>query len=342
MKPRLIDLIGWGGDYGPLTVDGQWWRLVSATFVHAGLFHLVYNLLALAYVSQSVERLLGNGVFALVYLASAIGGSVLALFWNPMIVHVGASGAVFGVYGVLAGFAVVRRDAMPPHLAARMRRMLLIFLAYNALYSLQPGISFAAHLGGLLTGFACALVVGRAPAEATQGLRMRHALTAAGVAVAMVLLGIGAMSLRYPRLDAFARALSRFDAIDLHLPDSGYASTWKTDLKLASDAELADLIDEKVLPAWRDARATVEGYAPVPGPLRDEVATIDDYMRAREDGFVALAAALHRHDKADLESAQDQLYKARGLGRAVWRLPRARVVFAPRPAAVPLTANTKS
>lgn len=338
MKPRLIDLIGWGGDYGPLTVDGQWWRLVSATFVHAGLMHLFYNMLALAYVGQTVERLLGNAMFALVYLVSGIGGGLLALCWNPMIVHVGASGAIFGVYGVLGALVLTGRGALPPHVAAATGRFVAVFVGINLLYSLQPGVSLAAHCGGFVTGFLCGLAAGRTASG--DGSDPRRALAVGGVAAALLAIGLGTMQLRYPQLPALARVLERFDAIDLSLPDTSLASRLQEQLHAGSRLELAERLEQDILPRWREARAAVEAYEPVPAALSGQVASIADYQRLREDGFEQLAAALRSRDREALEAAQNQLDHASGVWRRAARAaPRVRYLSAPPPPAPALAAS---
>src|SRR5262245_40383188 len=94
-------LLGWGANFGPRTTNGEWSRLVTAAFVHVGLFHLLINIAGMAQVGLLLERLLGPLAVALVYFAAAAFANLENVSSNPIGVSVGASGGVFGLYGLL-------------------------------------------------------------------------------------------------------------------------------------------------------------------------------------------------------------------------------------------------
>src|SRR5687767_14852996 len=94
-------LVAWGASVGPRTANGEWWRLVTAMFVHSGFLHLVANIAGLVSLGMMLERLLGHFAFAVVYLAAGVCAGLLRLFASPLNVSAGASGAIFGVYGLL-------------------------------------------------------------------------------------------------------------------------------------------------------------------------------------------------------------------------------------------------
>ena len=94
-------LLGWGANFGPRTTNLEWWRLVTSMFVHTGLFQLAINLAALAQVGLILERLVGRTVVIGVYLAAGLFASLLGLWSSPVAIQYGASGAVFGLYGLL-------------------------------------------------------------------------------------------------------------------------------------------------------------------------------------------------------------------------------------------------
>ena len=98
-----------GAGYGPDTTGGQWWRLLTATFLHAGIGHLLGNMLFFFFIGRFMERLLGHTPFLVLYLGSALTGSLASLLWSPGRLTVGASGAVFGLFAGILGF-LVRRD----------------------------------------------------------------------------------------------------------------------------------------------------------------------------------------------------------------------------------------
>ena len=113
-NPTADDLIAWGASYGPKTIDGQWWRLLTAMFLHAGAWHLAMNMYVLYIDGPLMERLLGNVGFTVLYLVSGLCGSVASLLWNPTAAGVGASGAIFGLFGAMLGLLVRHQGSIPP------------------------------------------------------------------------------------------------------------------------------------------------------------------------------------------------------------------------------------
>ena len=137
----------------PLDVAaGQWWRLITATFMHANLMHIVFNMYALLVLGSSLERMLGPIRFAAIYFMAALGGSVAALmFADLQTISVGASGAIFGL---MTATIVVGR-----HIRVDTRQI-MFWLVLNIVFSfLAPGIDWRAHLGGALLGAVTAHVL---------------------------------------------------------------------------------------------------------------------------------------------------------------------------------------
>ena len=96
-----LNLGPWGANYGPLTLSGQWWRLVTYMFVHGGLIHIAFNMWCLWDLGAMCESLYGRWTFAAMYLITGVGGGLARLAWDPMVPSVGASGAIFGLAGAL-------------------------------------------------------------------------------------------------------------------------------------------------------------------------------------------------------------------------------------------------
>jgi len=160
MSPRVDDLVDWGANYGPATLRGEWWRLVTSAFVHGGLLHLGFNMYVLWDLGRVVERIFGSLGYALVYLVAGIGGSFASVVRDPHVASVGASGAVFGVAGAFLAFLLRNRGRMDPSIRARLGRSLLGFVVMNLVIgTMIPGIDQAAHVGGLLVGFGAGFVV---------------------------------------------------------------------------------------------------------------------------------------------------------------------------------------
>jgi rhomboid protease GluP len=101
MQPASDQLLSWGADYGPYTLDGQYWRLITSMFLHFGIIHILGNMWCLWSLGRLAEDLIGSPAVVGIYLLTGIGASLLSLSWDPMRVSAGASGAIFGIAGAL-------------------------------------------------------------------------------------------------------------------------------------------------------------------------------------------------------------------------------------------------
>lgn len=166
----------YGALWGPAVLaDGQYWRMFTALFIHAGIFHILLNMWALWIVGNFLEAAIGRGKFLLLYLLSGFAGSVLVLL-VPSGPTVGASGAVFGLFGALAVHAFMNpgRDFQ----SSAFLRQILIIIGINLVFTFAfGGISWQAHIGGLVGGAATmfAMMLGgrkdpRRPFELADGL----------------------------------------------------------------------------------------------------------------------------------------------------------------------------
>ena len=160
LNPTIESLLAWGADFGPLTLGGQWWRMLSSTFIHIGALHLAVNMVVLWQGGRVLERMVGSASYVVLYVTSGLFGSAVSLGISPMVVSAGASGAVFGVYGALIGFLLRQRSALPMASLIKLRNSTAAFLLYNLLWGMgEEGLNMAAHVGGLFAGFACGLVL---------------------------------------------------------------------------------------------------------------------------------------------------------------------------------------
>jgi len=153
VQPSVRELLRWGGDYGPATFNHQWWRMITSAFVHAGILHLGLNMWVFSGLGRVAERLFGSWRMLALYLLSGIGSSLASLWWHPLAVSVGASGAIFGVAGGLFVAMKLRHVALPEQYLRRNIGSLGAFLIYNLLFGAAIAhVDNAAHVGGLLTG----------------------------------------------------------------------------------------------------------------------------------------------------------------------------------------------
>ena len=200
-SPTVADLLRWGADFGPLTTQGEWWRLLTGTFVHVGLLHILLNMWVLATAGPLVERMLGNVGFLVMYLVAGLVGSVASLFWNPLLVSAGASGAIFGVYGALLGLLLRSHGSIPTQALAQLRNSGLGFLGFNLIFGImQPNIDSAAHVGGLVGGFLCGVVLRQPFTLAARAGRPWRNVAAAALGVCLVVAGVFTVMARHKDL----------------------------------------------------------------------------------------------------------------------------------------------
>jgi len=143
--------------------EGEWWRLITAPFLHYGILHLGMNMLVLWFIGPALEYYFGHWRYALVYLVSGLAGSAGALIWSPNALTVGASGAIWGLMG-----AAVVLEARRIYVFGGQAMGLIVF---NLIFTLLvPGVSIGGHIGGAIGGAVAALAFSslrRSPALAT-------------------------------------------------------------------------------------------------------------------------------------------------------------------------------
>jgi rhomboid protease GluP len=149
-------LFDFGAKYGPAIASGQWWRLVTAGFLHGGLLHIVMNLWVLLDLGAAVEEIYGAPRMLVIYFLATVAGFYGSDLWNPGVPSVGASAALFGLVGAMLAVGIRHRGAI----GSQIRAVYTRYVIYLLLFSLLPGIDMAAHVGGLIGGFAAAWLAG--------------------------------------------------------------------------------------------------------------------------------------------------------------------------------------
>ena len=143
--------------YGPFVKMGDYYRLISAAFMHANIAHLIFNMYALWIIGMQLESFIGKWRYLVVYLFSAISGSLLSVIVTPDAVSVGASGAIFGLLGALLYFGYHYRV----YLGTVIKSQIIPLIVINLLLGFMvPGIDNAAHIGGLIGGALIMIGVG--------------------------------------------------------------------------------------------------------------------------------------------------------------------------------------
>ena len=152
LTPTAKSLFEWGGNLRPAVINGEWWRLITYMFLHSGAIHLLMNTFALLYIGMFLEPLMGRFRFASAYVLTGVCAGLMSIVMHPVSVGVGASGAIFGMYGVF--MSVLTTTHIQKTMRKTMLRSILFFVVFNLMYGLQGNIDNAAHIGGLVSGFA--------------------------------------------------------------------------------------------------------------------------------------------------------------------------------------------
>ena len=151
MSPTGEDIVNWGGNFSPYTTSGDWWRLITCVFVHIGIIHLLFNMYAFYTIGAYLEPMLGKVKYIVAYLCTGVFASLVSLWWHKTpVASAGASGAIFGMYGVF--LALLSTSLIPKQIRKQLLQSIGIFVVYNLVYGMKSGVDNAAHIGGLLSG----------------------------------------------------------------------------------------------------------------------------------------------------------------------------------------------
>ena len=284
-------LIAAGALYGPAVLQGEYWRLASAMFLHGGLLHIALNMFALWQAGSLVERLFGHKRFLILYLGAGLVGAITSLWWKPTVLSVGASGAIFGVYGALLGYLLGAREAMPLSLMRELRSSALAFVGFSLFAGFaMPGIDNAAHVGGLIGGFLLGLGFAR-PLDAK--LDLRSGLRA----VLCVALTLGMAGLMWRGVKPAQAQLQRQIEFErsvrlLAMTDQALARRTAVLVEAFLDgtvepAEARRGFEQDLLPRWNAMLASLQAQ-PAADPRRT---TLIAYATARRNAVAAFARA---------------------------------------------------
>lgn len=314
---RLADnqtLIAWGASVGPRTTNGEWWRLIASTFVHASLLHLLVNMAALAQIGVILERLVGRMLFAAVYVAAGIFATLAALAAYPLDLSGGASASICGLLGLLVATSMwLHRHRsevrLPLIVLQRLAPVIAVFIVWNLFTGNMP---FRAEASGFIVGMIAGLVLtprvdrahppGRrvaASAALAVPLAIAFAIPVRGIADVRPEVG-GLVALEQRTAAAYDTAVERFRKGRM----SGEA--------------VAKMIAGAIVPALQAADAHLKSVRYVPAIHAPLVADARDYLRLRTASWQLRAEGLRmigRVPDAGVSQA-DPIASARGRARA--------------------------
>lgn len=298
-------LVEWGANFGPRTTGGEWWRLLTAAFLHTSFFQLVFGVLALVQVGVVMERLFGRAAFASVYLGAGFIAAVVSLSMNPIGVSSSASGAVWGVVGLCLTWLVVGTiQRSPMRLPLRTVVTSLPGVALFVLYSLGAGYNGRPEMAGLVVGILYGIVLAKDAAERRPPL-LRAAATMGAVVLAALpvtapLRGLTDVRPELARVTSVEESTAR-------TYDEAVGHFTKGEIPVG---QLAALIDQKILPPLQAAHARLKQLVRVPREHQPMIAAADEYLTLRERSWRVRADALRRVKSASLRQADEMEDKA--------------------------------
>lgn len=184
-------LVAFGAKANEFIKSGEVWRFITPIFVHIGWLHLAFNSYALWIVGPHVEKLYGGARFLLLYLLTGIAGVVASYWFHPDSISAGASGAIFGLFGVLLVFSIKYRKTVPASFSKALGRGMFQTLAVNlAIGFLIPQIDLSAHVGGLIAGCALAFALPFARPGLPEGRGLKFVQAGLVVVIAASFLGV--------------------------------------------------------------------------------------------------------------------------------------------------------
>ncbi len=259
--------IKWGSNISTLTLSGDWWRLTTCTFIHFGIVHILMNMYSLYTVGVYLEPMLGKVKYVIAYLCTGIIASIVSLWWhsNP-INSAGASGAVFGMYGLF--LALLTSNLIPKSVRNALLKSIGIFVLYNLVYGMKSGIDNAAHIGGLISGFVIGYLFIIGIKQEKKGSKAVWVLPIVVIAT----LAISAFYITTKKASAFERD-SLMNAVKNASFKDNDAFNEKYNSIIQMQDEASKIIDDNtletelkknkittiVLPIWKEAEKIAEG-----------------------------------------------------------------------------------
>ena len=202
-NPSREQLLHWGANWGPLSLGTQPWRMLTSNYVHIGIIHILFNMWCLWNLGQLAERVLGRLNYVVLYTFCGLAGSLASLWWHPLTVGAGASGAIFGLAGAAIAVFYLGHLPIAKEAISGTLRSLLTFVAYNLFFGLTPGIDNSAHIGGLVAGLAMGAALSKHIMVAPDVRRQWARFTWIAMA-AVLLLANGAIRRKYPQIAQLA------------------------------------------------------------------------------------------------------------------------------------------
>lgn len=310
--------IDFGTNYGPLTMSGQWWRLVSACFIHFGILHLVFSMIVLHNVGRLVEKLYGSVHFLLLYTIAGLSGGVLSLLWHPTFNSAGASGAIFGIFGGLLAYMMMGSNGVPQTIMQEHRSSIFAFVGYSLYKGLtRSGIDLAANIGGLIGGLVMGYLLMR-PLNAEARKAPALPKLAGGALAGMVMLALAGFPLYHPservKQDLNFLAQVRLINKEQAKAEGDYEElAAKVDSGQMTQLQMAEPIERQILPQWQ-AMNTQLSAIPLSesSSLYSQEQELLQYIDGEQRRLQQLVQDIRSNDKGAIQQANEAEFGGAG------------------------------
>ncbi|HKH70699.1 MAG TPA: rhomboid family intramembrane serine protease [Vicinamibacterales bacterium] len=312
-------LLHWGGSVGPRTTNGEWWRLLTAMFVHWGLLHLIADVVGLAQVGRLTERLVGPTTFAFVFVAAGLISGLRELSVHPVAVSAGASGGVFGVYGLLiatGAWGWVWRSPLtiPVAVLKRCCPAAVVFLIYHlAAEGFTESMTW-----GTIVGLACGAILAFGIDEHKPPVRWLCTSMAATLAIIVVfaapLRGMADVTREMGAvIELERRTAAAYDAEVVHFRRGHQSAEALADIAAGIESDV------------RATRASLSAIMNVPAQQQTIVNDALEYLRLREESWHLRAEGLRKGRLQTLQRADRVESDAKRLFEGVEKLKSGKV-----------------
>lgn len=300
-SPGIEALIKWGANARFLTiVDGEWWRLFTCMFEHIGVIHLLVNMVSLYMIGTLLEPLIGKWRFLSAFIVTGVGGSIASIIWNPFVVSAGASGAIFGLFGLM--LALLSTNLIEKNVRNTILPNIGTIVVINLIAGFRPGVDYAAHIGGLLTGIALGYLFFLLIRKSKQPVILSI--------IGSVLVGILIIMSGYRALDNVGTDFQRIVQHASKYEKQGL--NFYKDMEKAGDLKVIKYLGEETIPAWETYQKEIAKLDAL--KLPPELQAVRDLYKEYADLRVKYFMLLRKAMKEDSNEYNNQL---NSYGRAI-------------------------
>ncbi len=305
-SPDPDKLVALGGSLPALTLSGQPWRLVTAMFLHAGVLHIAFNMFTLYSGGRVAETLFGRASYLAVYFGAGLVGGIAAMTKTAMIVSVGASGAIFGVFGAILAYLVAHKEQLDPEMRAKQLKSMGTFVALNLMIGFSvKAISLSAHIGGFVAGFAIAYVgehgTDLANTSAAMARRLPRVMVMTVLALGVVVAGLVLLpkspvaymnGVEAKQVAELRARFVRFAAAEKDLLAAQATAAERAGKGEITNEEHARILREEIVPSWRWLGQDIASVTGLPEAIAPQQRVAAQYIAARVAHVEAIIALL--------------------------------------------------